>query len=536
MSRPYYLTTPLYYVNAKPHIGHAYTTVAADALARYHRLMGDEVYFLTGTDEHGQKIAQAAQAQGQAPKAYADQVVQDFQRLWERLSICCDRFIRTTDADHEATVQAVLQQLYDTKQLVAQQVSGWYCTPCETFWTDEELSAPAAGGAPACSTCSRPVERVTEDGWYLPLRQHQPWLREWLRAHPQAIQPPSRYNEVLGMLEQPIPEYLCITRPKSRVSWGIAVPFSDAHVVYVWFDALVNYITACDYRTRGERPSTRSARSGQSRATVEGRWRLWPASVHLIGKDILRFHAVYWPIMLHALGVEPPQTIFAHGWWKVGQEKMSKSKGNVVDPLAVIDRFGPDAFRYFLLREIPFGQDGVFSEEAVVLRLNADLANDVGNLLNRTLTMIEKYFQGRVPQAAGVDCDDELMRALAQRLPSAIAEGVAAFDFAAALSATLALVSRANKYIEEQAPWKLFKEGQTQRLATMLYNLAEVLRITTVTLWPAMPRAAEEMWKQLGRDDRLDAQRLATLAAWGQTPVGQQVRKGAVLFPRVETK
>ncbi len=519
MTQPYYLTTPLYYVNAKPHIGHAYTTVAADALARYRRLMGDDVYVLTGTDEHGQKIAQAAQAASQPPKAYADIVVAEFQRLWERLSIRYYRFIRTTDADHEATVQAVLQRLDDGKQLVAQRVSGWYCTPCETFWTDEELRA-SSGTTPACSTCGRPVERVTEDGWYLPLRQHQPWLRDWFRAHPDAIQPSSRYNEIMSLLEQPIPALLCITRPKHRVSWGIPVPFSDAHVVYVWFDALVNYITACDYLGRGER------------------WRFWPANVHLIGKDILRFHAVYWPIMLHALGVEPPRTIFAHGWWKVGEDKMSKSKGNVVDPLAVIDRFGPDVFRYFLLREIPFGQDGAFSESAVILRLNSDLANDVGNLLNRTLTMVEKYFGGRVPAAEGPGCavDDESLRALATGLPQAMTSGVQAFDFAAALSATLALVNRANKYIEEQAPWTLSKAGQTKRLATVIYNVVEVLRIATVALWPAMPRAAEAMWQQLGRDDAIDAQRLDGLARWGQTPAGQHVRKGAVLFPRVETE
>ena len=514
----FYLTTPLYYVNAKPHIGHAYTTVAADALARYHRLMGDEIFLLTGTDEHGQKVAQAAKAAGLAPKAYADDVVNEFQTLWQRLSIQYDRFIRTTDQDHEATVQAVLQQLYDAKRLVAQRINGWYCTPCETFWT----AADFPDGKPGpCPTCGRPIDPIEEDGWNLRLTgESQAWLLQYVEEHPDFLRPESRRNEILSLLRQPLPEYLCITRPTTRVRWGIAVPFSREHVVYVWFDALINYITACDYLKRGER------------------WRFWPAHVHLIGKDILRHHAIYWPIMLHALGVAPPRTIFAHGWWKVGEEKMSKSKGNVVDPMAVLDRFGADAFRYFLLREVPFGQDGAFSEEAVILRLNADLANDVGNLLNRTLTMIEKYFQGRVPAAEGPGCavDDESLRVLAAELPQAITAGVETFDFAATLSATLALVSRANKYIEEQAPWKLSKAGQTKRLATVMYNLAEVLRIATVSLWPAMPRAAEEMWRQLGRDDAIDAQRLDRLVAWGQTPKGQQVRKGAVLFPRVEVK
>jgi len=386
MAKPFYITTPLYYVNASPHIGHSYTTVAADCLARFHRLRGDEVFLLTGTDEHGQKIEQAAAASGRTPQVFADEVVERFKALWGLLAISYDDFIRTTQERHVRVVQACLKTLEARGQLRHATYQGWYCTPCETFWTDAELTEGAA-----CPSCQRAVERVAEDGWSLPLRPAQEWLRGFLRERPDWIQPAARFNEVQSLLERPLPEALCITRPRQRVNWGIPVPFSEGHVTYVWFDALLNYISAPGFGTEPARFA-----------------RLWPADVHLIGKDILRHHAVYWPIILHALGLsdhEMPRMIVAHGWWKIGEQKMSKSRGNIVDPSVVVREllhgqpYAADAYRYFLLREVPFGQDGAFSEEAILGRLQADLANDLGNLVHRTLSMLERYTAGKIPPA-----------------------------------------------------------------------------------------------------------------------------------------
>jgi len=521
MSKTVYITTPLYYVNAAPHIGHSYTSVAADALARYHRLKGDPVFLLTGTDEHGQKIAQAAAAAGEAPQAFVDSVVEHFKALWNTLNIQYDYFIRTTEARHSQAVQDVLQSLHDAGKLKQAAYQGWYCTPDETFWTQEEIGTPSA--APACPQCQRPLESAKEDGWYLELRAAQEWLRGFVNAHPAFIQPATRYNEIRSLLEQPLPEYLCITRPKHRVAWGIPVPFSGAHVTYVWFDALLNYITAPQFLDREAE--------------------LWPADVHVIGKDILRHHAVYWPIMLHAMGVPDarmPQRIFAHGWWKIGEQKMSKSLGNIVDPTVVIGQllkgqpFAADIYRYFLLREVPFGHDGNFSEEALLTRLEADLANDLGNLVHRTLSMLHRYTEGKVPAGGAVGCaeDDASLQREALALARVVDDAMAALSFSTALEAIMRLVSHANQYIERQAPWQLAKGPHQDRLGSVLAMLAELLRIVAIALEPFLPSVTEAMWQQLGCGDR--PRTLAELTRWPGLDAGHPVGTPRVLFPRLE--
>ncbi|MBI3331030.1 MAG: methionine--tRNA ligase [Candidatus Omnitrophica bacterium] len=523
MPKTIYLTTPLYYVNAAPHIGHSYTEVAADCLARYRRLKGEPVFLLTGTDEHGQKIAQAAEAAGQAPQAFADRVVSQFLGLWQTLHIAYDDFIRTTQPRHVASVQAILAKLHAEGSLTRAAYQGWYCTPDETFWTEGELGEEALrGGHPVCPACQRPLEPAKEDGWYLALRAAQPWLKTFVQDHPTFVQPQSRYNELASLLEQPLPEYLCITRPKSRVTWGIEVPFSPDHVVYVWVDALLNYITVPGY------PVDRERFAG-----------LWPADIHFIGKDILRHHAVYWPILLHALGFpdeQMPKTIFAHGWWKIGEQKMSKSLGNIVDPTVVVSQLlkdqphAADVYRYFLLREVPFGQDGTFSEEALTKRLESDLANDLGNLINRACSMLERYAGSRIPPEAPVGCavDDEPLRQAVLGLAAAVERAMATVEFSSALEAIMRVVTQANQYIETAAPWKLAKAQETARLQGVLRVLAEVIRITAILLSPFMPSVADAVWRQLGcRDER----RWADAARWGGLAPGQAIGPHPVLFP-----
>ena len=529
MSKTVYLTTPLYYVNAAPHIGHSYTNIAADCLARYYRLKGESVFLLTGTDEHGQKIEQAAIAAGQTPQAFVDTVVQQFTKLWTTLNIRYDDFIRTTQPRHISAVQAILTKLKDEGKLKRDSYHGWYCTPDETFWTEAELAQSArVSGVAVCPACQRPLEPIQETGWHLPLREAQPWLINFVKAHPTFIQPQSRYNELMSVLEQPLPESLCITRPRSRVTWGIPVPFDPEHVVYVWFDALLNYITAPGYCDDPKR-------------FVQ----LWPADVHFIGKDILRHHALYWPIMLHAMGMtdeQMPRRIVAHGWWKVGEQKMSKSLGNIVDPTVVIAEvlkgqpYAADIYRYFLLREIPFGQDGSFSEEALLKRLGADLGNDLGNLVNRTLSMVERYCDGKIPPPTTVGCavEDAPFQEMALALAGRVDEAMQHIEFSGALEAIMRVVSKANSYIETVAPWKLAKQPEmAPRLRTVLMVLAEVVRIMTITLEPFMPSVAEAIWQQLGCGTT--PRRLADAARWGVLSSGQPIGAHPVLFPRQET-
>ena len=497
MANKFYITTPLYYVNASPHIGHSYTTIAADSLARYMRTMlgQDNVWLLTGSDEHGQKIQRQAEASGLSPQDFCDQMVVQFKDLWQKLNISYNDFIRTTEERHLRVVQRVLEILYAKGDIYHDKYQGWYCTPCETFWVEAQVDAGV------CPDCRRPVEKISESNFFFKLSRYQDWLIQYIQEHPEFIRPEIRRNEVLSFLKLNKLNDLCVSRPKERLSWGIPLPFSPAHVTYVWFDALINYISAVG--------------SFDAQGVYHSRW--WPADLHLIGKDILRQHAIYWPIILRALNIAPAKTVFAHGWWMVGQDKMSKSRGNVISPLEMVDKFGVDAYRYFLLRDVPFGLDGSFSEEALVKRFNGDLANDLGNLVYRSLTMTEKYFQGKVPKIdlknypAGAKIKEKsglLRQKLEARLGAA-----ADYNFGAALGEVWELIAMANKHVEETKPWNLAKEGKGQELEAFIRLLIETIREVAEYIRPFMPDTASAIDAQLGKD---------------------QIAKSKPLFPRID--
>ena len=501
----YYITTPIYYVNDVPHIGHAYTTIAADVLARYHRLRGDTVFLLTGTDEHGQKVQQAAAKRGVAPQQHVDELVVRFQDVWKRLDISNDDFVRTTQTRHTAVVQEVLRRLQAGGELYQQGYEGWYCLPDERFWADNEVSEGT------CPDCGRPVERLSERNYFFKMSRYRDRLIRHIESHHDFIRPEARRNEVLGFLAQPLGD-LCISRPKARLPWGVPFPFDDAFVTYVWVDALVNYISIPGYTTDEARFA---------------RW--WPASVHLVGKDILTTHAVYWSTLLMALGLDLPKTIYAHGWWTVNGEKMSKSRGNVVDPGAVADEFGVDPFRYFVLREVPFGQDGDFSRQAFIGRYNSDLANDLGNLVSRTLTMIERYADGRIPHRGADDDFEELVTAAAREVDNSLRD----FQFHRALQEIWIVIDRANRHIETSAPWALAKNPDAgPHLGAVLYTLAETLRHIARLLSPFMPGTARTIFDSLGLVDVPNG----GPAAWGALTTGQAIQKAPPLFPRLDTE
>jgi methionyl-tRNA synthetase len=517
MSNPksFYITTPIYYVNDVPHIGHAYTTIACDVLARYWRLRGRDVFFLTGLDEHGQKVQQAAAKAGIDPQAHCDKLAPEFQKLWKRLNISNDAFIRTTDPPHKFVVQRYLQALYDKKLIYQDSYTGWYCTFDERFWTEKDVTDGL------CPDCKRPVEQLSEHNYFFKMGQYQDRLIEHIKQHPNFIRPESRRNEVLGFLTTQKLGDLSISRPKSRLSWGIEIPFDQGYVTYVWFDALVNYVSALEYLP--EKPAFNQ---------------FWPANVHLVGKDILTTHAVYWSTMLMALNLPLPDTIFAHGWWTVDGEKMSKSRGNVVDPNKMVDAFGTDAFRYFLLREVPFGQDGDFSREAMITRINSDLANGLGNLLSRTLTLIERTQAGQVPvpdktRAAERDLQQATVALLNEVLPRHIEQ----LEFSKALEAIWQVVQIANQYVDKTAPWTLAKnESDADQLRTILYHLAETLRCLSFATYAFTPASAQTISHQLGLSIDFNSPLLEHRIEWGSLAPGTMIHKGTSLFPRIESK
>jgi methionyl-tRNA synthetase len=527
MSKKFYITTPIYYVNDVPHIGHAYTTIAADTLARYHRLLGEPVFFLTGTDEHGQKVEKAAQERGKTAKEHADLLSENFKKLWVKLEITNDAFMRTTDKEHIAVVQELLQKLYDKGEIERRTYEGWYCTPDERFWTEKDIIEGK------CPDCGRPVEQIKEDNYFFLMSKYQARLVEHIEKNPGYIRPESRRNEVLGFLKSQALGDLCISRPKSRLSWGIELPFDRDFVTYVWFDALTNYYSATRYLS----PEVKGAvdKHGQPHPiSREGFW--WPADHHLVGKDILTTHSVYWSTMLMGAGLPLPGNIFAHGWWTRDGKKMSKSIGNVVDPNEMVDTYGADAFRYFVLREVPFGLDGDFSTETFVTRYNTELANDLGNLLSRVMTMVGKYFDGKVPAEGPEGPGDRELRDIAAGLPAQIDADLAALAFNRYLQTVWHLVTRANRYVEENAPWSLAKKNDMARLATVLYNLAESLRIIGLSLYPVIPGTSQKIWNSIGVGREIKACRMQDEQAWGGLSAERLIKPGEQLFPRIDTK
>ncbi|MBM3253933.1 MAG: methionine--tRNA ligase [Candidatus Omnitrophica bacterium] len=506
MPNKFYITTPLYYVNASPHIGHSYTNIIVDTIARFKRLKGFEVFFLTGTDEHGLKVRQASEANNLPPKEFVDNLVPRFKELWQMLNISYDDFIRTTEDRHKEVVKRVLSLLYENSDIYLGDYKGFYCTPCETFWTRTQLKEEN------CPECKRSLEEISEKNYFFKLSKYQSWLIDYIKEHPKFIQPSFRTNEILSFLEQPLQD-LCISRPTSRLSWGIPVPFSAEHVTYVWFDALINYISGAGYINDTKKFS-----------------KLWPADIHMIGKDILRPHSIYWPIMLKALGLDMPKTVFAHGWWLQEGEKMSKSRGNITDPVYLVDKYGADAYRYFLLREVSLGMDGVFSEKQIEKRINSDLANDLGNLLNRTLGMIELYFNRKIPNPKRELDQDIKLREKTIGLWKTYEELMEDLKLSEGLSYIWELINFSNKYIEDSKPWELARQ-KDKRLDTVMYNLVEALRIVGIAISPFMPKTAEDIFSQLGLAKDF---KFLDLKECGLSKPDTTINKGKPIFPRIE--
>jgi len=507
--KPYYITTPIYYPSDKLHIGHSYTTVVCDTMARYKRMQGYDVMFLTGTDEHGQKIESKAAEAGLAPKVYVDGVVQGIKDLWARMDISYDRFIRTTDDYHIQSVQKIFKTLYDQGDIYKSTYKGAYCKPCESFWTESQLRDGC------CPDCGRTVEQAEEESYFFRLSKYTDRILKLFEENPEFLQPTTRINEMVNNFLKPGLTDLAVSR--TSFQWGIPVTFDPGHVVYVWVDALSNYITALGYQN--------------DRYNDYDRY--WPADLHMMAKEIVRFHSIIWPAMLMALDLPLPKKVYGHGWLLFGGDKMSKSKGNVVDPAVLCDRYGVDAVRYFLLREVPFGQDGSFTNEALINRINSDLANDLGNLVSRTVAMADKYFGGTLPAVRHAEAIDEDLIGMAEKLRPAVQRLMDDIQFPTALTEIFRFVSRTNKYIDETAPWILAKEeADRPRLASVMYNLLESIRIAAVLLSPFMPGTAPRIFAQIGAGE--DVTDWESAAAFGRLPSTVTVRKGGTLFPRIE--